>query len=93
MADKYLDKYRIPSARLSTWNYSSNGAYFITICTANRRNYFGEIINAEMQLSKPGEMANQCWLAIPDHFPFVLLDAFVVMPNHMHGIIIIDKPD
>ena len=93
MADKYRDKYRIPSARISNWDYSSNGAYFITICTAKRQNYFGEIINAEMHLSKIGEMANQCWLAIPDHFPFVLLDAFVVMPNHIHGIIIIDKPD
>lgn len=93
MANKYLNKYRIPSARLSSWDYGSNGAYFITICTAKRQNYFGEIINAEMHLSKIGEMANQCWLAIPDHFLFVLLDAFIVMPDHTHGIIIIDNPD
>ena len=93
MAEKYLNKYRISSTRLSTWDYSCNGAYFITICTVNRQHYFGEIINAEMHLSEIGELANQFWLAIPDHSPFVLLDAFVVMPNHMHGIIVIDKPN
>ena len=93
MPDKYQNKYRIPSARLQTWDYSSNGAYFITICTAKRHHYFGEMINGEMQLSEIGKMANQCWLEIPEHFQFVSLDAFVVMPNHLHGIIIIDKPD
>ncbi|MEI9909868.1 MAG: transposase [Bacteroidota bacterium] len=92
MADKYQNKYRIPSARLSTWDYSSNAAYFITLCTAKRQHYFGKIINGEMQLSNIGEKAHECWMNIPNHFQFVLLDAFVVMPNHMHGIIIIDKP-
>jgi len=93
MPDKYQDKYRIPSARLSTWDYSSNGAYFITICTAKRQHYFGKIINDEMQLSNIGEKTHECWMDIPSHFQFVLLDAFVVMPNHTHGIIIIDKPN
>jgi putative transposase len=92
MPDKFLNKYRIPSARLSTWDYSSNAAYFLTICTAGRQNYFGEIINSKLQLSKIGEYATGCWMKIPDHFPYFYLDAFVVMPNHVHGIVLIEKP-
>ena len=92
MADKYQNKYRIPSARLHSWDYSSNGAYFITICTAKREHYFGQIKNGKMNFSEQGKLANQYWLEIPDHFSFVFLDEFVVMPNHTHGIIIIDNP-
>lgn len=93
MTDKYQNKYRIPSARLRSWDYSSNAAYFITICTAKREHYFGKIIEGKMDLSEQGKMANQFWLEIPNHFAFAFLDEFVVMPNHVHGIIIIDKPD
>jgi REP element-mobilizing transposase RayT len=93
MADKFQGKYRIPSARLQTHDYGSNGAYFITICTADRINYFGEIKNREMIHSPLGEIAHQCWIDIPKHFPFVKLDAHIIMPNHTHGIIIIDKSD
>jgi len=92
MSDKYQNKYRIPSARLASWDYSCNGAYFITICTASREHYFGRIINGQPQLSPQGKIANEYWSQIPYHFQFVLLDAFVVMPNHIHGIIVIDKP-
>jgi putative transposase len=92
MADKYQNKYRIQSARLPSWDYSSNAVYFITICTNNREYFFGEIIDGKMQLSEPGKIANRFWLEIPDHFPFVILDEFVVMPNHIHGIIVINKP-
>jgi len=92
MADKYQNKYRIQSARLPSWNYSSNAAYFITICTVNREHYFGEIIQHNMQLSEIGKKANDNWLDIPNHFSFVVLDAFVIMPNHVHGILVIDKP-
>src|SRR5205823_3318514 len=91
MPDKFLNRYRISSARLSNWDYSSNAAYFLTICTANRRHYFGEIINAEMRLSRIGQFANECWRNIPNHFPYFYLDAFVIMPNHVHGIVIIEK--
>jgi len=69
------------------WNY------FITIFTAYRERFFGEIENDRMHLSETGQMANKFWNKIPEHFPFVLLDAFVVMPNHIHGIVIIDKRD
>lgn len=92
MTEKYQNKHRIPSARLQSWDYGSNAAYFITICTAKRAHFFGQITNGKMELSEQGKMANQYWLEIPDHFSFVFLDEFVVMPNHMHGIIIINKP-
>jgi REP element-mobilizing transposase RayT len=92
MPDKFKNRYRIASARLRNWDYSSNSAYFLTICTTNRQHYFGEIINSEMQLSEIGQYANKCWLAIPDHFPHFYLDEFVIMPNHMHGIVVIEKP-
>ncbi len=90
---KFKGKYRIPSARLQTWDYGSNGMYFITICTKNREHYFGEIANGQMILSEIGLLANKYWNEIPEHFPFVILDAFVVMPNHVHGIIIMNKND
>jgi len=91
MTEKFQNKYRISSARLQNWNYASDAAYFVTICTQNREYYFGEIFNGTMQLSEIGEMANKFWLEIPNHFPFAELDEFVVMPNHIHGIIIINK--
>ena len=62
-------------------------------CTAKRVCYFGEIRNGKIDLSEIGEMAHKFWAGIPAHFPFVILDEFVIMPDHMHGIIIIDKPD
>ena len=92
MPDKFKNRYRIPSARLSSWDYSSNGSYFITICTKNREHYFGEIIDAKMKLSEIGAFANTCWINIPNHFPHFYLDEFVVMPNHVHGIVMIEKP-
>ena len=92
MPDKFLNRYRVSSARLSKWDYSSNAAYFLTICTARRQHYFGRIINSEMQLSKIGEYATECWMNIPAHFPYFYLDVFVIMPNHVHGIVLIEKP-
>ena len=92
MIEKYKDKYRIPSVRLITWDYGWNAQYFITICTKNKEHFFGEIINGEMQLSETGKLALSFWEEIPEHFPFVFLDEFTVMPNHIHSILIIDKP-
>ncbi|MDP2889248.1 MAG: hypothetical protein Q8P34_09845 [Bacteroidota bacterium] len=93
MSDKFQNKYRIPSARLQNWDYGWNAAYFITICTQNRECYFGKIVDDQMILSEIGTIVQQYWNAIPTHFPFVELGEFVVMPNHIHGIIIINKPD
>ena len=90
MQNKFKNKYRISSVRLQTWDYSNNGAYFITICTQNRHHFFGYIQNQEMQLSKIGKLAEQFWHEIPNHFPMVELGNFVVMPNHVHGILIIN---
>lgn len=89
----YNNKYRIDSSRLKHWDYGRNAAYFVTICTKNRENFFGEIFDGEMHLSEIGHEAEKYWQEIPDVFPFVILDAFVVMPNHMHGVVIINKPD
>ena len=90
---QYKNKYRIPSARLQGYDYGRNGAYFVTICTKNRENFFGHIENEEMKLSNVGEIAHDCWRQISDHFPFVVLGEWVVMPNHLHGIVMIEKMD
>lgn len=87
----YKNKYRIESTRLKDWDYSSNGYYYVTICTKNRENFFGEIKEGEMILSKTGMIADKFWCEIPDHFPFVILDEYIIMPNHIHGIIQIDR--
>jgi REP element-mobilizing transposase RayT len=92
--DKFQNKYRIPSARLQSWDYGANGAYFITICSGHREHYFGEIVKIHvptMQLNEIGKLAEQFWMEIPNHFPFIELGNFVVMPNHVHGILIINK--
>lgn len=89
----YKNKYRIPSSRAQWWDYAANGWYFVTICTHNRECFFGKVVGGEMRLSGIGEIAQACWMDIPKHFPFVQLDAFVVMPNHVHGIVAIDKED
>ena len=89
----YKNKFRIPSARLPNWDYGAGGIYFVTICTKNRQMYFGDVNykNGEMILNNLGQIAQECWQAIPDHFPFVRLGAYCIMPNHVHGIIVIDK--
>jgi len=91
MADKYKNKYRIPSARLQNWDYGWSGVYFITICTARMRHIFGEIRNEKMILSNLGVLADVFWHEIKNHAKFVELDAFVVMPNHIHGILVLKK--
>jgi putative transposase len=95
--DKFNNKYRIPSNRLQGYDYGGNGAYFITICTKNRACYFGNIVSKEkgkeIILSEIGVTAYEYWLNIPDHFSFIRLDGFQVMPDHIHGIIIIDKTE
>lgn len=90
---KFQNKYRIPSARLQSWDYGSDGYYFITICTAHMEHYFGEIHDGEMIHNELGKIADKYWEEIPVHFPFVELGNYVVMPNHVHGILIIDKPN
>lgn len=89
--EKFQNKYRISSIRAQWWDYGWNGAYFITICTKDRKHYFGEIQNNKMILSEVGIIADLLWHQIPIHHKNVELGDFVVMPNHVHGILIIDK--
>jgi len=91
MAEKFQNKYRIASARLQTWDYGWNAAYFVTICTKNKEYFFGNITDGKMHLSETGNIAQQFWMEIPNHFPFARLGEFIIMPDHMHGIIIIDN--
>jgi len=86
----FRNKYRIETTRLRGWDYAAAGGYFVTLCTRNRLPFFGEIRGGEMHLSPIGEIACEYWLQIPQHTAGnVELDVFVVMPNHVHGIIII----
>lgn len=81
------------SIRLKEYDYSQEGAYYITICVQNRENRFGEIKKGEMFLYDAGKMINDCWKALPERYPSIILDAYVTMPNHFHGIIMINYPD
>ncbi len=91
MTEKYKNKYRIASTRLQNWDYGWNGAYFITICTHNRVNYFGKIHNDKMQLSNIGVIADILWHEIKNHAKNIELGEFIVMPNHIHGILILNN--
>jgi len=86
----FQNKYRVDTIRLKKWDYRSNAPYFIAICTHNRKHYFGDIDDEEMILSDIGNLAFQFWQKIQQHFPFIELGAFVVMPNHIHGIVFIN---
>ncbi len=78
--------------RLPHFNYASTGYYFITIVTKNRAPYFGEIREGKMALSWIGTIVQKCWITIPSITSYAKLDAFVVMPNHVHGIILLENP-
>jgi REP element-mobilizing transposase RayT len=81
------------SPRLQGYDYTQEGAYFVTICTRNRLPLFGEVIDDQVHLNEWGEFAAECWAQIPQHFAHVELDAAVVMPNHVHGILVfVDRP-
>jgi putative transposase len=106
MEGKYRGKYRTSSARLTGWDYGSNGLYFITICTKDRVRYFGEIESNDREMQSPktqsiaslrkteiGEVAHNNFEGIPGFHPYVELDDFVIMPDHVHGILFMNKPD
>jgi REP element-mobilizing transposase RayT len=77
-------KHHRRSTRLQGYDYTQTGAYFVTICTQHRAPFFH---SQAIQ-----DIAARCWLEIPDHFPLVELDEWIVMPNHIHGIIVIAEP-
>lgn len=79
--------HRRRSIRLKGYDYSQAGAYFITICTHNRASLFGEIVNGEMRLNELGQMVNFTWFDLVNHVKNIELGPFVIMPNHIHGIV------
>ncbi|AJC49017.1 transposase [Allofrancisella guangzhouensis] len=80
------------STRIKGYDYSQNGYYFITICTKNRVNYFGNVSNnGQIALNSYGSIVYECWKSIPQHYSKAYLDEFVIMPNHIHGILIINN--
>lgn len=81
------------SWRLAGYDYSQAGAYFVTVVSKHRTKLFGEIINYEMTLNSAGEMVKGVWLALPDKFAGLILDEYVVMPDHFHGILILNDDE
>jgi len=82
--------HRRRSIRLRGYDYSQEGGYFVTICTKDRACLFGTIVENKMQLNEAGRFVDDCWKQIPTHFPRVILDEYKIMPNHVHGIIMIE---
>ena len=87
------DRHHRRSLRLAAYNYAAPGAYFITLCSWNRACLFGEIVGGEMRVNEFGRVTSACWDAIPRHFDAVTVDAFVVIPNHVHGVVFIGGQD
>jgi len=88
------NKHHRHSIRLQGYDYSSEGAYFVTICVKDRECLFGKIQNEQMILNEYGKIVEQCWLNLPNHYHNIVLDAYIIMPNHFHGIIfIVDSSD
>ena len=77
------------SIRLRDYDYSGAGAYFVTICAVNRECLFGEVLDGSMQPNEAGLIVEECWQTIPHHFSHIDLDEMAVMPNHIHGIIVL----
>lgn len=90
---KFQDKYRVETIRLKNRDYGANGWYFVTICTGDRIHFFGNVVSSGMQLSPIGEIAQQFWIDIPQHFEHTHIDTYVIMPDHFHGIVVINRPN
>ena len=88
MSDKYEYNRK---RRQKLYDYRKKGCYFVTLITKERIPYFGRIKNGKMILNKAGLMARKYWQEIPEHYPHAKLDSFVIMPEHIHGIIIINE--
>ena len=83
------DTHHRRSIRLKGYDYKQAGAYFVTVCTPDRTCFFGDVVDGEMQLNDTGRAVRASWNELPARFQNVVLDAFVVMPNHIHGIVIV----
>lgn len=89
--EKYQNKFRIKSNRLTTWDYTTAWWYYVTINTFNHKEYFGEIKNGKMELNEIGKIAEEELQLTPKLREYVELDDYVIMPNHIHAIIIINE--
>jgi len=89
MGEYFKEKYKVHTNRLQDWDYSAPGYYYVTICTKDRFCCFGEIKDGEVRLSKIGKIVFEEWLMTPKLRSNVFLDDFIIMPNHIHGIIVI----
>ena len=96
----FHEKYRVASTRLPGYDYGQSGAYFVTVCACDRQHYFGtvEVPGADWAAAyvRPTELGQRVlmgWASIPEFAPFVTLDAFVLMPDHVHGILLFDKDE
>ena len=87
----FRDKYRIESTRLKTWDYSWPWWYYITIVVKDRRGIFAEVVESSLEYSPLGAAVESCWRRIPEHHKGVELDEYVIMPNHLHGIVILGE--
>jgi REP element-mobilizing transposase RayT len=85
----FRNKYRIPSAR-AVWHDYNGGAYFVTICTKDMAHFFGEIVDGEMCLTEIGRCADEQFRNVSSHYPYAKIPLWVVMPNHVHAIVMID---
>jgi len=83
-------KHHRRSIRLKGWDYRKPGWYYVTMVVQNRECLFGKVVHGEMVLNEYGKICDQCWLSITDHFDNVKLDKYQIMPNHLHGIIVIE---
>ncbi|GAB4145430.1 MAG: transposase [Ignavibacteriales bacterium] len=90
---KYKNEFRVESARLKDWDYSTPWWYYVTVNTKDHYCWFGEVVNSKMILNELGLVAENYWKEIPKHYPSVELDYYVVMPNHLHGIIILNNAE
>ena len=86
----YQNKFRVESTRLRDWDYRARAWYFVTICTHERTHVFGEVVNREVQLSRIGGIAESELQNLGNHYTNVKIDSFIVMPNHVHAIVMID---
>ena len=87
----YKGRYRIESARMAGWDYAAAGCYAVTICTRERGSYLGDVVKGEMHLSTMGEIVAEEWQRSAEVRPYVVLDEWVITPNHLHGIIAIGE--
>jgi len=85
------DRHHRRSIRLRGYDYLQSGAYFVTVCTKDRECLFGEVMDGEMRWNEAGRIVQTTWAELPSHYPGVQIDEFVVMPNHVHGIVVLSE--